>query len=150
MNAWGPGPFDNELAMEFCELLSDHPDPLGVLRETLIMGARGPATVKAGFRTVAAAHLLALELGFGEETPPRNCKPPLWAITQKDAEALRPLAAQALARVLDQTSPLRQRWEERAAEGQAWVAAVERMYLHLEAPADTPPPPRPFWEEPPR
>jgi len=146
MNAWGPGPFDNDLAMEFCELLSDHPDPLWVLREALIMGARGPVTVKDGLRTVAAAHLLALELGFGEETPLRDCKPPLWAIPQKDAAALRPLAAQALARVLAPSSPLRQRREERDAEGQAWVAAVERIYLHLEAPADTPPPPRPFWE----
>jgi hypothetical protein len=143
MQIWGPGPFDNNQAMALCNAMADHPDPIELLRATLRLEAGG---AKAQCRIVAAAHLLALDLGFGEATPPGEDGPPLWAIARQDAESARPLAVQALGKVLDPGSDLRRWWEGRDPQGQAWLSAVTRLCLHLEAPGTTPPPPRPFWE----
>jgi hypothetical protein len=143
MQIWGPGPFDNNQAMALCNAMADHPDPLALLRATLSQETGGP---KTQCRIVAAAHLLALDLGFGEATPPGEDLPPLWAMARADVEQARPLAAQALAKVLEDGSDLRRWWDGQGPQGQAWLTAVTRLRLHLEAPGETPPPPRPFWE----
>lgn len=130
-NIWGSGPFDNNEAMALCNTMADHPEPVAYLRGILTQAAMDSGSLKAGCRTVAAAKLLALDMGLGEAGPPGECKPPLWAISLEEAQALRPLAAQALAAVLSEASELRRRWDQTGAEGETWRVGVEDLQHHL-------------------
>jgi hypothetical protein len=151
MEIWGTGPFDNSQAMALCDALAAGEEPAARLREALARVAHNPEPPGEGpgAQAVAAAHLVALDLGYGESNPPGEVRPRLWALTPAQAKALKQLASQALQRVLGEGSRLALHWQAQGPEGESWRAAVEKLALHLEAPADTPPPPRPFWERTP-
>ncbi|CAL9537764.1 DUF4259 domain-containing protein [Streptomyces sp. enrichment culture] len=125
MGTWGPGPFDNDTAADFADTL-DETAPEGraaLVRDALVRAADTPMYLDAGFadEAVAAAALVAAQCPGGEGADPvYGPGEPL-----PDLTGLRPLAVEALDRVLSEPSELLELWA--GPGGARWRAGVGRL-----------------------
>lgn len=127
MGAWGTGPFDNDDATGFASSLDDlEPDgKVEAIREALAEAAGETDYLErdAGDIAVAAAALVAAQAPDGDpvdgEYGPTDDIPEL-------PEELRPLAVQALTRVVADDSALNELWSD-SPNGETWFAMVAQL-----------------------
>jgi Domain of unknown function (DUF4259) len=124
MGAWGTGPFDNDDAADFAASLDDlePEDRPGAIREALAEAAEETDYLErdAGGAAVAAAALVAAQHPDGD--PVDSAYGPKQAIPELPDE-LRPVAVQALTRVLADDSELNELWND-SPDGEAWFTMV--------------------------
>ncbi|MFD5434060.1 DUF4259 domain-containing protein [Kitasatospora sp. NPDC127067] len=127
MGTWGIGPFENDTAADFADALDETAEGA---REALVRAAlirtvrtRDHLEYREGTEAVAAAALIAAQCpGDGPVTTsywPDRALPVL-------ATDLRPLAVEALDRVVAGASELAELWDE-APDGTKWRQAVRRL-----------------------
>ncbi|MFI9807417.1 DUF4259 domain-containing protein [Streptomyces sp. NPDC052301] len=125
MGTWGTGPFDNDTAADWCNDLDDAAPAgrAGIVRGTLARVAAGEGYLEApeADEAVAAAALVAAQCPGGE--PPEPSYGPEQPLP--DLTGLRPLALEALDRVMSEPSELLELWA--GSDGASWRAGVERM-----------------------
>ncbi|MFJ6378882.1 DUF4259 domain-containing protein [Kitasatospora sp. NPDC092039] len=138
MGTWDIGHFDNDTAADFGGGLDDAApgEREALLRSALLCAVRAEVFLdsdEAG-EAVAAAALVAAQCPGGAAVTtaygPREPLPPL-------AAELRPLAVQALDRVVAEESELAELWDE-TAEGPAWREGIRvlRQVLATAAPGE--------------
>lgn len=127
MSAWGTGPFDNDDAADFAASLDDlepekRPD---AIREVLAEAADESDYLErdTGGAAVAAAALVAAQHPDGE--PVDSAYGPKQSVPDLPDE-LRPIAVQALTRVLADDSELTELWTE-SPDGDAWFAMITAL-----------------------
>lgn len=135
MGTWDIGHFDNDTAADFGHTVDEAPsekraDVLSdVLRRTI--ASTGFLDSDEGAEAVAAAALIAAQCPGGEPITtaygPKEPLPPL-------PVELRPLAVDALDRVLAADSELDELWAE-SGEAALWRAGIEALRTTLTAPA---------------
>lgn len=127
MGTWDIGHFDNDSAADFCGGLDDAaPGERGsVLRSALLGAVRAEEFLDfdEAVEAVAAAALVAAQCPGGAAVTsaygPKEPVPPL-------AVELRPLAVEALDRVVAAESELAELWDE-TAEGPAWREGIRGL-----------------------
>jgi hypothetical protein len=127
MGAWGTGPFDNDDAVDFAASLDDlePEDRPNAIREALAEAAAETDYLErdAGGAAVAAAALVAAQYPDGEPIDsvygPKQSIPDL-------PEELKPIAVQALTRVLADDSELNELWAD-SPDGEAWFTMVAQL-----------------------
>src|SRR5512142_1528055 len=130
MGAWGPGPFENDTAMDWVQELRKSNDPgypLGVLRE---LDGVGPLATRAAERGIAAAEAVAASRGQSAEEVPADLLE--WLRTSgARADAA---AAEVALRVIDaieDDSELQLLWDE--VDGPLWHAGIADLRRRLRA-----------------
>ena len=127
MSAWGPGPFDNDDAVDFAASLDDlePEDRPAAIREALTEAAEETdyLDLDAGGAAVAAAALVAAQHPDGE--PVDSAHAPKQSIPDLPEE-LRPIAVQALTRVLADDSELPELWVD-SPDGDAWFTMITAL-----------------------
>ncbi|MFE9497099.1 DUF4259 domain-containing protein [Streptomyces collinus] len=127
MGTWGIGPFENDMAADFAYTLDEA--ALGeredLVRATLARTIQTQDYLESpeGADTVAAAALIAAQCPGGE--PIRTSFAPDEALPAF-ADALRPLAAKALDRVVAKKSELAELWDE-TPDGPKWRHSISRL-----------------------
>ncbi|MGW2743308.1 DUF4259 domain-containing protein [Streptomyces sp. NPDC001450] len=134
MGTWDTGPFDNDTAADWCNGLDDAAadERAGLVRDALVRAVDTEDYLEApeAEEAVAAAALVAARLPGGAiPSPHYGPEEPL-----PDLTALRPLALQALDRVVTEPSELLDLWED--SEGGPWRSGVERMRQILLPPSE--------------
>ncbi|MFC5847534.1 DUF4259 domain-containing protein [Deinococcus petrolearius] len=132
MNIWGSGPFGNDSAAVFVqEVVADGVPALQEAFEVVLDPDLEFVEAEEGQRALAAAGVLAAALG-GDTSDVVDAGLRAWlAGTDPAALApLRPLAAEALARVLGPRSELPELWED-GENAEAWYADTERLRAAL-------------------
>ncbi|MFE4975030.1 DUF4259 domain-containing protein [Kitasatospora sp. NPDC056651] len=137
MGTWDIGHFDNDSAADFCGGLDDAApgEREGKLRAALLGAARAEEFLDSdeAVEAVAAAALLAAQCPGGAPVTtaygPKEPIPPLSA-------DLRPLAVEALDRVLAEESELAELWDE-TEEGPAWRAGIRALREVLDPAPET-------------
>ncbi|MFG2119649.1 DUF4259 domain-containing protein [Streptomyces sp. NPDC048710] len=134
MGTWDTGPFDNDTAADWCNGLDDAAvdERAGMVRDALVRAVDTDDHLEApeAEEAVAAAALVAAQLPGGDVPSPHyGPEEPL-----PDLAALRPLALQALDRVVTEPSELLDLWED--SEGGPWRSGVERMRHILLPPSE--------------
>ncbi|MFI2610488.1 DUF4259 domain-containing protein [Kitasatospora sp. NPDC018619] len=137
MGTWDIGHFDNDSAADFCGGLDDAApgEREGLLRSALLraLGAEDFLDSDEAAEAVAAAALVAAQCPGGAAVTtaygPKEPIPPLSA-------ELRPLAAQALDRVVAEESELAELWDE-TGEGPAWRRGIRELRAVVEPAAPT-------------
>jgi hypothetical protein len=127
MGAWGTGPFDNDDAADFAATLDDlePEDKPEAIREALTEAANETDYLErdAGGAAVAAAALVAAQQPDGDQVDsvygPKQTIPDL-------PEDLRPIAIQALTRVLADDSELNELWSD-SPDGEAWFTMITQL-----------------------
>lgn len=144
MGTWGAGPFDNDTAADFA---GDLDDMLEQERSAAVRAALEAAVLAKdgldggrGDVAVAAAALVAAQCPGGEPTDP--IYGPEQPLPDLPAE-LRPLAVEALSRVIGPDSELPGLWagSDKAAEWHADVAKLRAVLTRALADPDRPSPP---------
>jgi hypothetical protein len=127
MGAWGTGPFDNDDAADFAASLDDlePEDRTNAIREALTEAAGETDYLErdTGAAAVAAAAVVAAQYPDGD--PIDSTHGPKQSIPDL-SEELRPIAVQALTRVLADDSELNELWSE-SPDGEAWFAMVAQL-----------------------
>jgi hypothetical protein len=127
MGAWGTGPFDNDDAVDFAASLDDlEPDDrTDAIREALADAAAETDYLErdTGGAAIAAAALVAAQYPDGEPVDPVHG--PKQSMPELPAD-LRPVAVQALTRVLADESELFELWTD-APDGEAWFTMVAQL-----------------------
>ncbi|OKJ94628.1 hypothetical protein AMK26_33015 [Streptomyces sp. CB03234] len=134
MGTWDIGPFDNDTAADFAHTLDETAeDEREVLvRATLARAVRALDHLEGpeGDEAVAAAALVAAQCPGGEPVcdvyGPEETLPVF-------AAGLRPLAVEALDRVVSEASELAELWDE-TPDGPAWRAVIGRLRDVLDPP----------------
>lgn len=127
VTAWGTGPFDNDDAADFAASLDDlEPEQRAdAIREALAEAAGQTDYLErdAGGAAVAAAALVAAQQPDGDPVDsaygPKQTVPEL-------PEELRPVAVQALTRVLADDSELHELWSD-SPDGEAWFSMIAQL-----------------------
>lgn len=134
MGAWGPGHFDNDGALDFVNDLLDAPAESRVdLVERLlarVVDREDHPEADTGSHAVVAAALIAAQCPGGE--PVSDARWPLEPLPAFPAD-LRPLAVEALDRVLADGSELAELWSE-AKGADDWRREVQRLRRVLNQP----------------
>ncbi|WP_436785873.1 DUF4259 domain-containing protein [Yinghuangia sp. YIM S10712] len=133
MGTWDIGPFDNDMAADFADALDEAPVPAreGIIRNALAVtiGTRGYLDAFEGAEAVAAAAVIAAQCPGGEPVGsvfgPQSPVPIL-------ALNMRPLAIEALDRVLAEDSELAALWDE-AGGGPQWRQVIAHIRMILDA-----------------
>lgn len=127
MTAWGTGPFDNDDAADFAASLDDlEPDDrTKAIWEALEEAAEETDYLErdAGGAAIAAAALVAAQQPDGD--PVDSAYGPKQSIPELPEE-LRPVAVQALTRVLADDSELHELWAD-SPDGEAWFTMVAQL-----------------------
>ncbi|MFB7290797.1 DUF4259 domain-containing protein [Actinacidiphila glaucinigra] len=135
MGTWATGPFDNDTAADFADALDDaKPEE----REALIRGVLTRTVDASGYLTeaeeaVAAAALIAAQCPGGEPVDTSYGPETLMPAFPSD---LRPLADEALARVVGDESGLASNWVD-PRDGRQWRATLNRLRAVLAPPPPT-------------
>jgi hypothetical protein len=127
MGTWGTGPFDNDDAVDFAASLDDlePEDRTDAIREALADAAAETDYLErdTGGAAIAAAALVAAQSPDGEPVDPVHG--PKQAVPELPVD-LRPVAVQALTRVLADDSELFELWTD-APDGEAWFTMVAQL-----------------------
>lgn len=127
MGTWDIGPFENDTAADFARTLDETAadERENLVRATLTRAVRTPDHLDGpeGEEAVAAAALVAAQCPGGE--PVSTGYGPGEALPAFTA-GLRPLAVEALDRVVAETSELADLWDE-APDGPKWRQGISRM-----------------------
>ncbi|MCM2390234.1 DUF4259 domain-containing protein [Streptomyces albipurpureus] len=131
MGTWDIGHFDNDTAADFGHNVDDAPSQkrADVLSDALrrTIATTGFLDSDEGAEAVAAAALIAAQCPGGEPITtaygPKEPLPPL-------PVELRPLAVEALDRVLGEESELLELWAE-SGEADAWRAGIDQLRATL-------------------
>src|SRR5262245_2069456 len=133
MGAWGPGPFENDAAVEFLATLEASPSRVitKILREI----ARTPAgkfiDIDDGGAGWAACEMVALSYGYGDSATDDNVLDLAGRVRPKEEN--RTLALEVLRRIGDRTnSELAVLWHE-GTDGEQFDADLQRLRSRLEA-----------------
>lgn len=132
MNIWGSGPFANEQAAAFVrEVVADGAAAVQEAFEVVLDPDLDFVEAEEGQRALAAAGVLAAALN-GDTSDVIDAGLRAWlAGTDPSALApLRPLGAEAVARVLGPHSELPELWED-SEDAEAWYADSERLRAAL-------------------
>ncbi|MEV5434085.1 DUF4259 domain-containing protein [Streptomyces sp. NPDC052701] len=138
MGTWDIGPFENDMAADFAYTLDETAQDKreGLVRATLIRTVQALDYLESpeGAEAVAAAALIAAQCPGGEPIStsfgPEKALPAF-------ADDLRPLAVEALDRVLAEESELAELWDE-TPSGPKWRRSIGRLRAVL-APESRPP-----------
>ncbi|MFV2118501.1 DUF4259 domain-containing protein [Streptomyces sp. Act-28] len=127
MGTWDTGPFENDMAADFAHTLDEtaEDERESLVRATLTRAIRTSDCLESpeGAEAVAAAALIAAQCPGGE--PISTSYGPDEALPVF-ADDLRPLAVEALDRVVAETSELAELWDE-APDGPEWRRGVSRI-----------------------
>ncbi|KJS53750.1 DUF4259 domain-containing protein [Streptomyces rubellomurinus] len=127
MGTWGIGHFENDSAADFSGSLDDAAPGgrAGLIRAALLRAAEGEDYLESdeGAEAVVAAALVAAQCPGG--TPVTTAYGPAEPIPALPVE-LRPLAVEALDRVLAEESELAELWGE-GAESEAWRQGIRTL-----------------------
>ncbi|MFF2950248.1 DUF4259 domain-containing protein [Kitasatospora sp. NPDC057965] len=129
MGTWDIGHFDNDTAADFSGTLDETPlaERVAVVRRVLTLaadtGAEDYLDVDEAVEAVAAAALVASQCPGGEPVTTSYGPDEPLPVFPTD---LRPLAAEALDRVLAEESELAELWDE-SEEGPAWRRTVKDL-----------------------
>ncbi|ORT56606.1 DUF4259 domain-containing protein [Streptomyces sp. CB03238] len=134
MGTWDIGPFDNDTAADFAHTLDEtaEDEREGLVRATLTRAVRSQDHLEGpeGDEAVAAAALVAAQCPGGEPVcavfGPEDALPVF-------AAGLRPLAVEALDRVVAEASELAELWDE-APDGPKWREVIGRLRDALDPP----------------
>ncbi|GAA5500916.1 hypothetical protein Dxin01_00644 [Deinococcus xinjiangensis] len=132
MNVWGTGAFDNDSGKEFIdEVVQDGPYALREAFEVALDPDTDDLAAEEGHRALAAAEILVAVLG-GDTSKITDAGLRAWVQGADAAQLapLRPLAAEALDRVLGPQSELPDLWED-TEDARAWQAEVGRIRAQL-------------------
>lgn len=132
MNIWGSGPFANESAAAFVqEVVADGVPALQEAFEVVLDPDLDFVEAEEGQRALAAAAVLAAALG-GDTSDVIDAGLRVWlaGAAPADLAPLRPLATEALGRVLGPQSELPELWED-GDDAEAWYADTERLRAAL-------------------
>ncbi|MET9040696.1 DUF4259 domain-containing protein [Streptomyces mirabilis] len=134
MGTWDTGPFDNDTAADFAIAL-DRASPEE--REVLIRGVLVRTVNATGYLTeaeeaIAAAALIAAQCPGGE--PIETAYGPEKAMPAFPVD-LRTLAAEAIARILDDGSGLAANWVD-PADASRWLTSISRLHTGLAPPPE--------------
>ncbi|MDX2701703.1 DUF4259 domain-containing protein [Streptomyces sp. PA03-6a] len=139
MGTWDIGPFENDMAADFAYTLDEtaKDERESLVRATLTRAIATGDYLESpeGAEAVAAAALIAAQCPAGE--PISTCYGPKEALPQF-ADDLRPLAVEALDRVVAGESELAELWDE-TFDGPKWRQSVSRIRAVL-APSPEPEP----------
>lgn len=128
MNVWGVGAFDNDSGKAFMqEVVEDGAFALREAFEVVLDPDLDWVEAEEGWRTLAAAEILSAVLGQ-DTARLTDAALRAWVAQADPAELapLRPLAGEALERVLGPGSELPDLWEDEE-DLQAWEAEIERL-----------------------
>ncbi|MFE8947768.1 DUF4259 domain-containing protein [Streptomyces sp. NPDC007856] len=127
LGTWDVGPFENDMAADFAHTLDETaPDKReDVVRTTLSRTIQAPDYLESpeGAEAVAAAALIAAQCPGGE--PISTSYGPEEALPTF-ADDLRPLAVEALDRVVAEKSELAELWDE-TPSGPKWRQSISRL-----------------------
>ncbi|MFF0554850.1 DUF4259 domain-containing protein [Streptomyces sp. NPDC004266] len=127
MGTWDIGPFDNDTAADFSYRVDEAPEEkraevlLAAFREVTATGEEY-LDADLAVEAIASAALVAAQCPGGE--PVTTSYGPQKPLPELPPE-LRPMAAEALDRVLTEPSELLELWEE--SDGEEWKAGVRRL-----------------------
>lgn len=130
MGTWGIGPFDNDAAADFADVL-DQTDPAGreaLVRDVLQRTADPHGRLDEAQEAIAAAALVAAQCPHGQAPSGDGPEQPMPTF----GEDLHTLAAEALDRIINDQA-MANSWVD-AAEGARWTADLRRLQTIL-APA---------------
>jgi hypothetical protein len=133
VGTWGPGPFENDPAMDWALRVgrSDDPDrPERVLRA---VDEESWITALAGAKAVAAAEAIAASRGRAAERLPDEIHRWLEAANPRADGTAADLALRVLAKVQGEDSELQALWEE--VDGSRWRGALDDLRRRLREPA---------------
>jgi hypothetical protein len=133
MGAWGPGPFDNDAAVEFLDMLRASPSRLvtKVLREIARTPAGEYIDVDDGGAGWAACEIVALAFGYGDTAADDRILDLAGKLRPKEEH--RTLALEVLQRIADRTSSeLAASWHE-GTDGERFDADLQRLRTRLQA-----------------
>jgi hypothetical protein len=131
VGTWGSGPFDSDYAADFVDQLeaSDLDAQLRLVRDTLERMARSTGRVEDGAEAVAAAAVVAGQCPGGERYA--SAGDALKGSLVRFPAGLRPLAAAALTRALDEDSGMSAGWVSQD-DATAWRAELEQVRALLD------------------
>jgi len=138
--AWGPGPFDNDDASDFADVVGAA-DDLGAveaaLDKALAVGGDTPLDVATGAKAVAAAEILTLLANRPNDEMEYPDEVEEWAAESEHEpdEALLAKASRALDRVSSAPSELLELWSQ-SEDFADWQAAIAGAKTRLTTPAD--------------
>jgi hypothetical protein len=130
MGAWGPGPFENDTAMDWVQKLrksNDPGSPLGVLRK---LDGVGPLATRAAETGIAAAEAVAASRGQPAEEVPADLLEWLRTSGARADSAAAELALRVVDAIEDD-SELQLLWDE--ADGSPWHAGIADLRRRLRA-----------------
>jgi hypothetical protein len=133
MGAWGPGPFDNDAAVEFLDKLRASPLRVvtKVLREIALTPPGEYIEIDEGGAGWAACEIVALGFGYGDTAADDHVLDLAGKLRPKEEH--RTLALEVLRRIADRTSSeLGALWHE-GTEGERFDADLERLRSRLQA-----------------
>jgi hypothetical protein len=127
MGTWGIGPFENDMAADFADALDEavEDERETLVRSTLVRTIRTQDYLESpeGAEAVAAAALIAAQCPGGEPIASSYGPDEVLPIFATD---LRPLAVEALDRVVAESSELADLWYE-TVDGPKWRQTVSRL-----------------------
>ena len=138
MNIWGSGPFGNESAATFVrEVVADGLPAVEEAFDVVLDPDLDFVEAEEGQRALAAAGVLAAALG-GDTADIVDAGLRAWlaGTDPADLAPLRPLALEALERVLGPRSELPELWED-GEDAESWYTDTERLRAALVGQAPT-------------
>ena len=136
MDTWGTGSFENDAATAFIrEVIEDGTPALEEAFEVALDPDTTELEAEEGARAVAAAEIVRAQLsGDSEAISDVGLRAWLAELDPEELLELRPLALEALERVLGPGSELTLAWEDAQDAGE-WRQGVERLRAALESEA---------------
>lgn len=126
MGVWGPGPFENDDALDFTrELTEDGPPAVEEALDIVLDDDEGDLAAPEGSRGVAAAAVVAAVLAGDLSDLPESARDAAEALGRVHAVRLRSAAYAALNVVAGERSELAERWAE--TDGPGWTARLDRL-----------------------
>lgn len=132
MGAWGIGTFENDDAVEWLDELQASADS-SVLQTTLEETEDGDEYLEApeGIHILCAGEIIAALQGQSASDLPDEARDWVQEHKSLDVSSLIPIATIKIDQVLDDSSELRQLWQENKADYPAWRESVLSLKTRL-------------------